>query len=118
MNNDRTLDAILDAYEPASFAERQAVGAARTFLCEGVNPTDMLADLERKRELVDEWTALEQQHGVAEALKRWGRELEEWWEVTTRGDSAEKAEWILAHPICAPLAPFLSSDELWKRGAR
>jgi hypothetical protein len=40
------------------------------------------------------------------AVKRYARELVEWWEVQSRRDPAEKREWVLGHPIFAPLGRF------------
>ena len=107
-----TLRDVLDAYEPVSFAEHQTIEPAQIFVRPGIDPVDILDDLERKRETVDDWTTLEHDQGIAEVWMRYGRELIEWIEVATRLDPAEKREWILGHPIFASLGCFLDAEQI------
>lgn len=74
-----TLRDVLDAYEPVSFAEHQTIEPAQIFVRPGIDPVDILDDLERKRETVGEWTTLEQEQGIAEVWRRYGREIVSGW---------------------------------------
>ena len=118
MTDEATLRNVLDGYQPVSFAERQMIGGAREYLRDGTDPVDILGELERQRGTVDEWTALEQNKGIDAVLKRHGRELVEWWDVQSRRDPAEKREWIVAHPILAPLGRFSDAAQAGAEMAR
>ena len=118
MTDETTLKDVLDAYQPASFAEQQMIGGAREYLRHGIDPVDILGELESQRGTVEEWTALEQNKGIAEVYKRWIRELKEWWEVQSRRDPKEKREWILDHPIFAPLGRFSDTAQAGEEMAR
>lgn len=94
------LETVLADYEPASFGERQVLGGAREALRAGVEPAEVLMYLDGHRELIDEWTALEREAGIAGAWKRWCEELQERWKVIREGEAALR-DWDLAHPVCA-----------------
>jgi len=112
MTDSATLKDVLDTYEPASFAERQTIEAAQIFLRRGIDPVDILDDLERKRETVGEWTTLEQEQGIAEVWRRYGREIVSGWEVASLLDPADTREWVLDHPIFASLGCFLDAEQI------
>jgi hypothetical protein len=69
------VDEILAAHEPASWAEMLALVNARAQVRAGADPLDVLQELERSRDAIDDLAALEHENGMAAVFGRvWGHD--------------------------------------------